>query len=190
MNRNSRGNSIPARGRGRGGYNGPARALQVLNPSKKKEKTSCEMLMKRFSNLNPDQVRISRTKDGTELEEILVGDVWITSWVASQRLAHKQAELVWEIAANRSQARLGRVLTVSQLKELGENHQEVKLLMKSQKEYQFFLAARGQNPGPALQQGANQVGADPQNGSSIRPFKPDTPDASAGTGSGSDQKQS
>jgi hypothetical protein len=106
----------------------------------KQTKSQEERLYSRFRELNPDAVRVTRYRNGTIMEEVLLlqGDhpQWITAVVAEGLLSQHNRQKSIERNIARALLRLGRVINEEEYQALPEN--ELNLLQMSQKEFNSF----------------------------------------------------
>lgn len=133
-----RGVSTPTRQSNRQSSQGPMVPVSFAKQSKSRE----ERLYSRFSELNPDAVRVTRYPNGTVEEEVKIFSVdkvqWITAVAAEELLRKKQASKALERNIMRAPVRLGRVLNFESYQKLSDEDRAI--LEMTQTAYNSFRA--------------------------------------------------
>jgi hypothetical protein len=132
-------------GRGLGRNTNQARQPMPTVPISlaKQDKSLEERLYSRFRELKPEAVRVTRFKNGSILEEVLLENnpKWFTAVEMEPVLSFQIANSAIERAKARALVRLGRVVPTDQAYQSLTEH-ERKILLMSQKEWNSFRASQ------------------------------------------------
>lgn len=139
----------------------------------KQEKSLEQKLFVRFKDLNPEAVRVTRYRNGSIQEEILLDDPanpgqvkWIDCFTGEALLNARQKEQLLQRAIMRAPVRLSRVISQAEYQTLSDNDKSI--LLMSQKEYNllFFRSSKGGTSGDQAPEGG--TGVPPTQGSGGR----------------------
>lgn len=130
----------------RAGLPGPMVPVSFAKQTKSLE----ERLYSRFRELDPDAVRVTRHRNGTVEEEVLLGPSngqWISAVQAEKLLSQHKEQKSLERAIMRSPIRLGKSITKENYQTLSDADKDI--LRMSQRDYNSFRALQGAIEGTA-----------------------------------------